>query len=135
MRDRVFIDTNVLIYAYSEDEPEKRTIANRIIRDNAFISLQVINEFSNILLKKFHIDTTLVEETILELDSVLTIKPFTLMTQIKALHLKKRYGFQYYDALIVAAALENHCDILFSEDMQDRQIIEGKLQIINPFKK
>jgi predicted nucleic acid-binding protein len=48
--------------------------------------------------------------------------------------LKNKYNLQYYDALIIATALENNCNILFSEDMQDKLIIENKLTIINPFK-
>ena len=54
-------------------------------------------------------------------------------TQIKAIELKDKYNLQYYDALIIATALENHCNIIFSEDMQHNQIIENQLTIINPF--
>ena len=48
--------------------------------------------------------------------------------------LKKQYNLSYWDSLIVASAMENNCDILYSEDMQDRQTLEDKLKIINPFK-
>lgn len=59
---------------------------------------------------------------------------FDITTQIKALRLKNKYNFQYYDALIVATALENGCTILYSEDMQHNQTIENTLTIVNPFK-
>ena len=44
-----------------------------------------------------------------------------------------KYGFSFWDSMIVAAALDNHCSILYSEDLHHEQIIEGKLQIVNPF--
>jgi predicted nucleic acid-binding protein len=70
---------------------------------------------------------------VLEIDNSLRIVDNSLKTQIKAVRLKGKYGFQYYDALIVATALEHGCNILFSEDMQHGQVIEDSLRIINPF--
>ena len=99
----------------------------------SYISTQVINELSNILLKKFKLSTGEVENALLEIDDVTIVLSFDLKTQIKALKLKNRYRFQYYDALIVATALENNCTILYSEDMQHQQLIENRLTIINPF--
>jgi len=59
---------------------------------------------------------------------------FDISTQIKTLKLKEKYKFQYFDALIVATALENKCKVLYSEDMQHELIVENRLQIVNPFK-
>ncbi|MDD2508589.1 MULTISPECIES: hypothetical protein [Aliarcobacter] len=56
-----------------------------------------------------------------------------IQTQLNALNLKQNYNLQFYDALIVSTALENSCTMLYSEDMQDKQLIEKKLKIINPF--
>ena len=137
MRDRIFLDTNILIYAYSEDEKQKQKIALALIdkySQNIIISTQVINELTNILFKKFKIDASTIKKTILELDSVFMIEPFDLATQIKAVHIKEKYKLQFYDSLILATALENRCTILFSEDMQNGQVIENTLTIINPFK-
>lgn len=136
MHDKAFLDTNILIYAYSEDEPKKQFIALQLIdsfEDNVIISKQVINELSNILLKKFKLGSDQVENVLLEIDNVLPIADFDLTTQIKALKLKDRYQFQYYDALIVATALENNCTVVYSEDMQHEMLIDGNLKIINPF--
>lgn len=136
MHDKAFLDTNILIYAYSEDEPKKQSIALQLIdsfEDNVIISKQVINELSNILLKKFKLGSDQVENVLLEIDNVLPIVDFDLTTQIKALKLKDRYQFQYYDALIVATALENNCTVVYSEDMQHEMLIDGNLKIINPF--
>ncbi|MBD3809451.1 MAG: PIN domain-containing protein [Sulfuricurvum sp.] len=136
MDDKAFLDTNILIYAYSEDEPKKQSIALQLLdrfEDNMIISKQVINELSNILLKKFKLDSDQVENVLLEIDNILLIVDFDLTTQIKALKLKDRYQFQYYDALIVATALENNCTVIYSEDMQHDILIDGSLKIINPF--
>jgi predicted nucleic acid-binding protein len=70
MNDKVFLDTNVVIYSYSEDEPKKQEIANDILEqyDNQIIiSNQVINELSNTLFRKFKLDANEVRETVLEL--------------------------------------------------------------------
>ncbi|MBD3798692.1 PIN domain-containing protein [Sulfuricurvum sp.] len=136
MDDKAFLDTNIPIYAYSEDEPKKQSIALQLLdrfEDNIMISKQVINELINILLKKFKLSSDQVENVLLEIDNVLLIVDFDLTTQIKALKLKDRYRFQYYDALIVATALENNCTVVYSEDMQHDMLIDGSLKIINPF--
>ena len=136
MRDKAFLDTNILIYAYSEDEPEKQSVALQLLDyfgNEVIISKQVVNELSNILLKKFKLTTEQVENVLLEIDDVLPIVDFDLTTQIKALRLKDRYKLQFYDALIIATALKSNCKIVYSEDMQHGMSIDGCLSIINPF--
>lgn len=136
MPDKVFLDSNIIIYLYSEDEIFKQNKAQEIfsIHNNALISTQVINEVSNILFKKFNLSAIEVEKVILEIDSNINVIDYTFKTQVKAVRLKDKYGFHYYDALIIATALEQGCSILFSEDMQNGQVIENSLKIINPFK-
>lgn len=136
MKDKVFLDTNIILYAYSVDEPDKQSMAINVIDslENNIISLQVINELSNILLKKFKLNPDDVENVILELDSTFDIVNFDITTQIKALKLKNKYNLQFYDSLIIATAIENRCNILYSEDMQDGLIVENLLTIVNPFK-
>ena len=136
MQDKVFLDTNILIYSYSSDEINKQTIANNLLEDyseNIVISKQVINELINVLFKKFKLSSNNIENVVLELDTFIPIVDFDITTQIKALRLKEKYKFQFYDALIVATALESGCSILFSEDMQHHQVINDVLTIVNPF--
>jgi predicted nucleic acid-binding protein len=129
-----FIDTNVLIYAYSNDEPEKSQKANEaIFADNTLISLQVINEFSNTCLRKLKITPQNIIASIEELTSIIIVTGFSQSTQIRALQLINKYRFSYYDSLIIATAIENSCSVLYSEDMQHNQKIEIQLRIINPF--
>jgi predicted nucleic acid-binding protein len=138
MKDRIFFDTNVILYAYSKLKNSKKEIANSKIfshenNNSIFISNQVVNEFINIAYKKFELDSKQIESAILELDNCFNIVNFSTITQIKAVSIKEKYKFQYYDSLIIATALENSCTILYSEDMQHDQIIENQLKIINPF--
>ena len=137
MSDKIFIDTNVLIYAFSEDEPTKQQKALNLIDAvacDAIISNQVINELANIFLKKFKLPIEQVEDSFLFFYSLLNIVSFDMSTQIRALRLKQRYNLQYFDSLIISTALENKCNILYSEDMQHELIIDNRLKIINPFK-
>jgi len=137
MNDKVFLDTNVLIYAYSEDEPKKQEIANNILEqynNQIIISNQVINELSNTLFRKFKLNANEVRAVILELNDNFPIVNFNLKTQLKGVELKGKYKLQFYDSMILATALENGCNIVFSEDMQHNQVIENLLTIINPFK-
>jgi predicted nucleic acid-binding protein len=136
MHDRVFIDTNVLLYVYSEDEPEKQKVAEELLLsygDRAIISTQVINEFTNILFKKYKMSAVEVSNAVAEVDTFFPIISFSIATQKNAIKIKEKYQFQYYDSLIIATALEKNCTTLFSEDMQNGQLIEKRLKIVNPF--
>ena len=134
MKDKIFIDTNILLYAYST-EKNKQEIAQSIINtnNNIYISKQVINETINILIKKFKLNIKDIINVVKELEKEFIILDFDIQTQLNALKLKQNYNLQFYDALIVSTALKNSCTILYSEDMQDKLVIEKKLKIINPF--
>lgn len=137
MQDKAFLDTNILLYSYSEDELMKKSTVNGLLDNyagNLIISNQVINELANVLFKKFKISSIDIENVILEVDTAFPIVSFDLTTQIKAVRIKDKYKLQFYDSLIIATALENGCNILFSEDMQHLQLIENILTIVNPFK-
>ena len=132
MKDKIFIDTNILLYLLSNDKV-KKTISKEILGSNYNISTQVLNEFSNISIKKFKLLIENIKEIIDKISEETTIFIFSKNTIIDALRLKEKYKFQYYDSLILATALENGCTILYCEDMQHNQIIENQLKIINPF--
>ncbi len=136
MRDKVFLDSNIILYSYSKTEFDKNKIANSLIFSlgEVLISTQVINEVTNILYKKFKLDSQSIEDVLWEIDNNFKIVSFSLTTQIKAIKIKEKYILQYYDSLILATALENGCTLLYSEDMKHEQIIENQIKIINPFK-
>ena len=134
MIDKVFLDTNIVLYALDKSSV-KQQISINLLQSNPIISTQVLNEFSNICVKKLKLDIEQITDLVGVLSSDLEVKLFDANTILKALSLKEKYNFQYYDSLIIATALENDCKILYTEDMQDSLIVEHKLTIINPFKK
>lgn len=134
MSAKMFIDTNVLIYAYFYDTPEKTALANRVIQGTqVYLSTQVLLEFSNITRKKYGRSWQEISKAIEELTANFNIYVNTQNTILLATQIAERYGFSIFDSLIVAAALESDCTILYSEDLQHQQMIEGKLQVVNPF--
>lgn len=135
MRDKAFLDTNILIYTYSVTEPEKQNIAVELLDSaNSYISTQVIQEFSNILFKKFNLDWKQILFAIKETSSNFSILINNPVTIEEACRLAMKYKYSFYDSLIISAALEADCSILFTEDLQHNQLIENKLRIVNPFK-
>ncbi|WP_434242571.1 PIN domain-containing protein [Aliarcobacter cryaerophilus] len=92
-----------------------------------------MNETINILIKKFKLNIKDIINVVKELEKEFIILDFDIQIQLNALKLKQNYNLQFYDALIVSTALKNSCTILYSEDMQDKLVIEKKLKIINPF--
>lgn len=134
MNDKVFIDTNICIYCYSDDELEKSEIARKIIiENNSFISILVLKELSNTLNKKFKLDFKNIENIIKEQIELNNVYLNNETDILYALKISNKYQFSFYDSLIITSALSTNSNILYSEDMQHNQMIENKLQIINPF--
>lgn len=134
-RPKVFIDSNVIIYAYSNSEKEKQQTARKIVKENyAVISTQVLQEISNTLGRKYLLDYLSIKETLQECiyscDEVHTNRQQTIF---KACDIAEHYQFSFYDSLIISASIESDCGILYSEDLQHNQVIDGVLTIINPF--
>ena len=136
MKDSVFLDSNILIYCYSNSELEKQQRAFQVI-DNSlllYISTQVLQEFCNVAHKRFLSQIVDLEKALTEIEGLVSIHDNTINTVRKANHLKFKYKYSFFDSLILAAAFECGCNILYSEDMQHGQIIENSLRIVNPFK-
>lgn len=135
MKDRVFLDTNILIYSYSYTEPQKQTIAANIISgSDSVISTQVLNEFVNTVTKKFHFSYHQAKDAVLECCEYNYLHVIGHQTIIQACEIASKYKFSFFDSLIVSAALEADCTILFSEDMHEISHINKTLKIVNPFK-
>ncbi|MDR2595174.1 MAG: PIN domain-containing protein [Fibromonadaceae bacterium] len=131
--NRIALDSNILIYNHSLDYENKRLIARDFFKENPIISSQVISEYINVMKRNFKMQ----KQELLYLCSLwlekCSIQPVVLSTIKLAQNLINRYDFQIFDGIIIAAALEANCDILYSEDMQNGQIIENTLKIVNPF--
>lgn len=139
MSDKYFLDTNILIYSFDFSHPAKRKIARDLVagaleKGKGIISYQVIQEFLNVATRKFAVPLS-VKDTQLYLNIVLEplCEVFSSMELFhQALEISDQWRFPFYDALIVAAALQADCRVLYSEDMQDGQTIKG-LSVRNPF--
>ena len=134
MPDRAFIDTNIFVYLASDNDDDKKDIAKDVINHyDCVISTQVTNELSNVLIKKFSKTTSEVETIISAMEATCEIALLTSETTRTALAIHNRYGYSFYDSLILASALDNNCRYVISEDLQGGQVINGKLTIFNPF--
>lgn len=135
MPGKTFIDSNVAIYVYSEDEAEKKGLAESLLRGGArpWISTQVLSELANVLRRKFKLDYPDIAAAVAEVRAACDVHVVTPETIALALQLGTRYGHSYYDSLILAAALECGADSLVSEDMQHGLMIESRLTLKNPF--
>jgi len=128
-----FFDTNVLLYLLSADS----TKADRVeetLADGGAISVQVLNEFASVALRKLGMKVAEVREALEPITAICDIAPLTVQIHQRGLQLVQRYRFSFYDALIVSAALDAGCTTLYSEDMQDGQLIDRTLRIRNPFR-
>ena len=134
MNDSVFFDTNIFVYLYSEDEPEKQSVALNIFdRFHCVTSTQVLNEFCSVCLRKLGMPSNEILKSIREITENCELCYIDMTTIQNALSLNNKYGYTYYDCLVLASAILYGCKCLFSEDMQHNQLIEGRLKIINPF--
>jgi len=126
-----FFDTNVLLYAVTPEDPRAER-ARLLLADGGLISVQALNEFTNVARRKLGQPWGEINEKLGAVRALCEVKPLTVATHERALALAERYGYQIYDALQLASALENGCSILYTEDLQHGQQIEG-LTIRNPF--
>jgi predicted nucleic acid-binding protein len=129
-----FFDTNVLIYAVGKNDPRAST-AEALLASGGMVSIQSLNEFVSVARRKLGMSWKEVRE-FLDLICILCPDPvpISLATHRGALAIAEKYGYSIYDALVASAALEAGCKTLYSEDLQDGQIINRQLTIRNPFR-
>lgn len=127
-----FADTNVLAYLVSSDAG-RRAVARAVFAGQPVISTQVVNEFLNVCLRKAKLEREAAHALATGLMTGCETRPVTAEAVHEATRIGLRYGFSHWDALIVAAALAAGCRVLFSEDLQDGQVIDGCLTVVNPF--
>jgi len=135
MSARAFLDTNILIYLYSESDADKRQAAYETLdRYQCVTSLQALNEACNTWFKKYSWNGIKIREHLDNIELVCDeIVPVSRNTLNTAISLKDRYSYSYYDCLMLASALESNSSIIFTEDMSNGQVINGTLTITNPF--
>jgi predicted nucleic acid-binding protein len=133
MSARPFLDTNVLVYTVTRDDP-RRDKAIEIVSGGGVVSVQVLNEFVDVTRRRYRKGW---EDVSYALDQFLAVLdpplPVTQETHRAALDIARRHGFRIYDGLILAAAKRAGCAVLYTEDLQDGQTVDGVL-VRNPFR-
>jgi predicted nucleic acid-binding protein len=129
---RAFFDTNILIYAHQAGH--KSIVSRDLFEQDGFVSVQVLNEFVSVARDKYGMDWNAIE---IALENILNLVkkpvPLTIETHLAAVAISRDHRMSIYDALIVAAASQAGCDVLYTEDMRDGRVFGG-LTIRDPFR-
>jgi predicted nucleic acid-binding protein len=139
MSDRFSLDTNIFVYSFDRNTPQKATRSTALIRRaidtrEGIVSYQVVQEFFNLALRRFAEPMSVAEA---EQYLSTTFRPLLAVHSShalygQALHLSTKHKLPWYDSLILASAMEGECSVLYSEDFQHHQKF-GEVQIVNPF--
>lgn len=137
MSGRIFIDTNILIYSIDDADPKKQRgaseVINRLSENGGVISTQVLQEFFNIAANKLKLPKEHVKELIERLSDCFPVHKNSVSDIIRAIDISIKTSFTFWDSLIISAAVSEGCRTLYSEDLNDGQIVEN-VTITNPFK-
>lgn len=133
MSGKAFFDTNVLVYLVGQKD-ERTPKAEALLANGGVVSVQVLNELASVSRRKLGMSWEEVGDALAAVRVLCPSPvPLTIDTHDAGVRIAARYGCQFYDALIAAAALEAECTTLYSEDFQDGQVIEHRLTVRNPF--
>jgi predicted nucleic acid-binding protein len=139
MSGRFFLDTNIFVYTFDSSAPAKAERAMQLVREalakrKGIVSYHVVQEFFNLALRRFShpMSVAEAEQYLSTVFRPLLAVHSTPALYIEALQLNGRHRLSWYDSLIVAAAVEGQCQVLYSEDLQHGRKIES-LRIENPF--
>jgi predicted nucleic acid-binding protein len=128
-----FLDSNVLVYAFTSDPRAHK--AQELLARGCTAGVQGLNEFVNVARRKLGMTWVEVRDALAAIRTLCpTILPIDIDTHTDALQIAERYRLSIFDALMVTAALRVDCRILWSEDMHDGLIVEGRLRVANPFR-
>ena len=138
MIDSVFLDSNILVYAYDNHEPEKQAKAQALLKavikeESAILSAQVLGEFFVVVTRRIKEPLSVNDaEKITNILTVLPVAEIDLPLVKRAINTQRNYGISYWDSLIVATAEREGCKKILSEDLNDGQWYNGVL-VENPF--
>ncbi|MGC1463336.1 MAG: PIN domain-containing protein [Terracidiphilus sp.] len=139
MSDRFFLDTNIFVYSFDQSAPVKAQIAARLLREalttqKGVINYQVVQEFFNVALRRFSQPMSAMdaEQYLRMVFQPLLAVHSSQALYVEALHLQAQSRLSWYDSLIVSSAIQAHCDLLYTEDLQHGQRFGG-LRVMNPF--
>lgn len=139
MSDRILVDTNVLVYPYDPEHPEKRLRALEVLERLAqsgqgFLSAQVVGEFFRVVTTRLH-HPLLIEEAERQIRAYLrawAVVDITPLVVLEAVRGVREHHLSYWDAQVWATALLNQVPVIVTEDFQDGLVLEG-IRFLNPF--
>jgi len=132
MAERAFLDTNVVVYAFTEDR--RSSAAQALLARSFTISVQTLNEIVNVALRKLKRSWREIDDACAQIIAAASsIEQLDLACHRRAMTLARQHKLAIFDAQIVASALQANCDTLYSEDLHDGLVIDGRLTIRNPF--
>lgn len=132
MSERVFIDTNVFVYAFGDDD-RRRGVARHVVDGGGMISPQVLNELVNVLRARQRKSDVYIARCLDAIRGAFDVAPMTAEAQSAAFGLSRRHPIHIYDAMIVATAAEAGCTVLLSEDLGHGDSHLG-VRVKNPFR-
>lgn len=127
-----FFDSSVLLYLLSGDTAKADRVET-LLSDRGVVSVQVLNEFAVVALRKLKMPLSEVREILETIRAVCAVEPLTIETHDRGLAVCERYRFSLYDSMMVAAALISGTKIVYSEDLQHGRVIDNQLRVVNPF--
>ena len=130
--EKPFLDTNVLLYLLSADSG-KADVAEALLRKGGIISVQVLSEFTSVCSRKLKMSYGEIREILSTINMILDVRDLTPTIHEAALDLAERYGYSFYDSMILAAAISAGCSLVYTEDLHSGQHIQDCLLIVNPF--
>ena len=134
---KVFFDTNILVYFVDEKDPRKQVIAKELIEkavqnQNGIISTQSLQEFYNVITTKMKCPKDKAKELVEMFSDIFSVTKISVSLILNAVDISIKTSFSFWDSLILSAANDTGCIIVYSEDMNDGQIFSGT-KILNPF--
>ena len=135
--NKIFFDTNILVYSVDENDLQKKEIASQLLTDassskTGIISTQSLQEFYNVAVKKLKLSKQIAKEYVELFSSQLTVRQVTVPLILNAIDISIKDKLSFWDSLILSSANDNGCIIVYSEDLNNDQIIGGT-KILNPF--
>ncbi|BDC92794.1 PIN domain-containing protein [Treponema bryantii] len=135
--NKIFFDTNILVYSVDENDLQKKEIASQLLTDassskTGIISTQSLQEFYNVAVKKLKLSKQIAKEYVELFSSQLTVRQVTVPLILNAIDISIKNKLSFWDSLILSSANDNGCIIVYSEDLNNGQIIGGT-KILNPF--
>lgn len=128
------LDTNVAIYAFDDASPKAPT-ARSVLANVEFISVQLLNEFANVVARKQQRSWADVSWGVARLrEAVPHVRAIGVLDNWEALRIADRYHLSFYDSLMLAVALAGGARTIYSEDLQHELVIDGTLRIVDPFR-